>query len=72
MLAYYLIFLAHGDEGGDLFCHPDDPFDGDVCHVDHADQVLRLRRARLKPVLFVHNVLKQQHHGTTTFTPLKV
>ena len=52
MLAYYLIFLAHGDEGGDLFCHPDDPFDGDVRHVDHADQVARLRRASLEKPFF--------------------
>jgi len=43
----HLIFLAHGDEGSDLLCHPDDPLDGDVSHVDHADQVARFRRTLL-------------------------
>jgi hypothetical protein len=43
----HLIFLAHGNEGSDFLCHPDDPLDGDVSHVDHADQVARFRRTLL-------------------------
>ena len=45
---HYLVFLAHGDERGDLFGHPDDALDGDVGHVDHTDQVVRLRGASLE------------------------
>ena len=48
----HLVLLAHRDERGDLFRHPDDPLDGDVRHVDHADQVARLGRASLEKKFF--------------------